>query len=94
LKPNNLRALYGKGRIARIMRKNDDSLRYYQVVLGRDPVNPFIFDGLSTSMLAAGRTAEAVQAARKALDFSSNLEWGHWYLAYALLWNHELDSAL
>jgi TolB-like protein len=94
LEPNNLRALYGKGRIARIMRKNDDSLRYYQVVLGRDPVNPFIFDGLSTSMLAAGRTAEAVQAARKALDFSPNLEWGHWYLAYALLWNHELDSAL
>jgi TolB-like protein len=81
LEPNNLRALYGKGRLARVLRNNDESLRYYQAVLGRDPVNPFIFDGLSTSMLAAGRTAEAVQAARKALDFSPNIEWGHWYLA-------------
>jgi tetratricopeptide (TPR) repeat protein len=45
-------------------------------------------------MVAAGHPAEAVQAARTALDLSPNMEWGHRYLAYALLWNGELEPAL
>jgi hypothetical protein len=32
--------------------------------------------------------------ARRMLDFSPNTVWGHCYLAYALLWNNELEEAL
>jgi TolB-like protein len=93
LEPNNLRALYGKGRLARVLRKNDESLHFYQAVLARDPISTFVFQGLSSTMLAAGRPEDAAQAARKVLELSPNIEWGHRYLAYALLWNRELDAA-
>lgn len=94
LEPNNIRALYGKGRFARSLGRIGDSLRYYQAVLDRDPINPFVISGLSTTLIAAKRPAEAVQQARRTLDFSPNTKWGHWYLAYALLWNNELEEAL
>jgi TolB-like protein/Flp pilus assembly protein TadD len=93
LEPQNMRALYGKGRLARALRRTDESLRYYHAVLERDPVNAFANTGLSTTLIVLGRTAEAVQAARKAIDVSPNIEEGHWYLAYALLWNGELEAA-
>ncbi|HUO95753.1 MAG TPA: hypothetical protein VMT92_05930, partial [Steroidobacteraceae bacterium] len=72
----------------------DDSLRYYQTVLARDPINPFVIAGYVTTLIAASRPGEAVQQARKMLELSPNAAWGHWYLAYALLWNKELDEAL
>jgi TolB-like protein/Flp pilus assembly protein TadD len=94
LDPQNLRALYGKGRLARVLRKTDESLRYYQVVLERDPVNAFAMGGLVSTFLALGRTADAVRAARKALDLSPSSQFAHWYLGSALLWNGELEAAL
>lgn len=94
LEPNNTRALYGKGRLARSVGRIGDSLRYYQAVLDRDPINPFVMSGLSTTLIAAKRPAEAVRQSRRMLDFSPNTAWGHWYLAYALLWNNELEEAL
>jgi TolB-like protein/tetratricopeptide (TPR) repeat protein len=93
LEPQNMRALYGKGRLARVLRRTDESLRYYRAALERDPVNTFVIQGLSTTLIALRRTAEAVQAARKALDISPSIVTGHWYLAYALLWNGELEAA-
>jgi len=93
LEPQNMRALYGKGRLARVLRRTDESLRYYQAALERDPVNAGKIQGLSTTLIALGHTAEAVQAARKALEISPTIEGGHWYLAYALLWNGELEAA-
>ena len=93
LEPQNMRALYGKGRLARVLRRTDESLRYYHAALERDPVNAGKIQGLSTTLIAIGRTAEAVQAARKALEISPSIQGGHWYLAYALLWNDELEVA-
>ena len=94
LDPQNLRALYGKGRLARVLRRADESLRYYQVVLERDPVNAFAMGGLVSTFLALGKTADAVRAARKALDLSPSSQFAHWYLGSALLWNGELEAAL
>ncbi|MDP9087754.1 MAG: FlgO family outer membrane protein [Pseudomonadota bacterium] len=93
LEPQNMRALYGKGMLARILRKNDESLRYYRAALDRDPINAFALQGFSSTLIAAGRTAEAVQSARKALEISPNIEAGHWYLGYAHLSNGELEAA-
>jgi serine/threonine-protein kinase len=93
LEPQNIRALYGKGRLARVLRRTDESLRYYRAALERDPVNAPEIQGLSTTLIALGRTEEAVQAARNALAISPSIEEGHNYLAYALLWNGELETA-
>ncbi|MBS0578238.1 MAG: hypothetical protein JSR36_03130 [Proteobacteria bacterium] len=60
-------------------------MRYYAAVLERDPINPFVLTGYSTSLIAAGRTAQTVETARNVPQLSSNIEQGHWYLAYALL---------
>jgi len=94
LEPQNFRALYGKGRLARVMRRPDESLRYYQALLERDPVNAFVMAGLVTTLTAVGRTSDAERAARKMLEINPNILEGHWYLAYALLWNGESDAAL
>ena len=94
LEPNNTRALYGRGRLARVLGNLDESLRYYQAVLTRDPVNPFVMTGLSTSLIAAGRTAEAVKTARAALALSPNMQQAHFYVAWTLLWNNEPEAAL
>ena len=94
LEPQNMRAIWGKAMLARILGQNDESLRYYQAALERDPINAFAIQGLSTTLRAAGRTAEAVRYARRALDISPDIEEGHWYLGYALLWNGEIESAL
>ena len=94
LDPQNLRALYGKGRLARVLRRTDESLHYYQVVLDRDPVNAFAMQGLVSTYLALGKTADAVRAARKAFDLSPSSQFAHWYLGSALLWNGELEAAL
>jgi TolB-like protein/tetratricopeptide (TPR) repeat protein len=93
LEPQNMRALYGKGRLARVLRRTEESLRYYHAALERDPVNAPKIQGLSDTLIALGRTAEAVQAARKALEISPSVDEGHGYLAYALLWNGELEAA-
>jgi TolB-like protein len=66
LEPQNMRALYGKGRLARVLRKYDESIRYYQAAIERDPVSGFTISGLSSTFIAAGRTAEAVAVAHKA----------------------------
>lgn len=94
LEPNNARALYGKGRLARALHKTDESVRYYQATLQRDPINSRVLGGLALSLTAAGRPAEAVQSARKMLDLSPGAVWGHWFLAYALLRNGEPKEAL
>ncbi|HUO79689.1 MAG TPA: TIR domain-containing protein, partial [Steroidobacteraceae bacterium] len=94
LEPNNARAVYGKGRLARALGKTSDALRYYQAVLEWDPINPSALGGLAFTLVAAKRPAEAVQQARRMLDLSPNARWGHYYLAYALLWNGELEEAL
>lgn len=94
LDPQNIRAIYGKGRLARVLRRTDESLHYYQVVLERDPVNAFVMQGLVSTFLALGRTADAVRTARKAFDLGPSMTEGHWYLGYALLWNGELEAAL
>jgi TolB-like protein/tetratricopeptide (TPR) repeat protein len=93
LEPQNMLGLYGKGRLARVMRRTDESLHYYHAALERDPVNAFAIQGLSTTLIALGRSAEAVGAARKALDISPGIDAGHSYLANALLWNGELETA-
>jgi len=94
LEPHNARALYGKGRVARALGRIGDALRYYQAVLERDPINPSALQGLSFTLVTAKRPAEAVQQARRMLDLSPNTGWGHYYLAYALLWNNQLEEAL
>jgi TolB-like protein/tetratricopeptide (TPR) repeat protein len=94
LEPQNMRAIYGKGRLARVLRRNDDSLRYYHAALERDPVNAFATQGLSTTLVANGQPAEAVQYARRALDISPSIQEGHFYLGYALFWNGELENAM
>ena len=94
LDPQNLRALYGKGRLARVLRRTDESRHYYQVVLERDPINAFTMQGLVTTYLAEGKTADAVRVARKAFELSPTMAWDHWYLGYALLWNGDLEAAL
>jgi tetratricopeptide (TPR) repeat protein len=94
LEPQNMRAIYGKGRLARVLRRNDDSLRYYHAALERDPVNAFATQGLSTTLVANGQAAEAVQYARRALDISPSIQEGHFYLGYALFWNGELEIAM
>jgi serine/threonine-protein kinase len=94
LEPQNMRALYGKGRLARVLRDYDESIRYYQAAIERDPVSGFTISGLSSTLIAAGRTAEAVAVAHKALEFTPNLQEGHWYLGYALFRNGELQAAL
>jgi TolB-like protein/tetratricopeptide (TPR) repeat protein len=94
LEPQNMRAIYGKGRLARVLRRNDDSLRYYHAALERDPVNAFATQGLSTTLVANGQAAEAVQYARRALDISPSIQEGHFYLGYALFWNGELENAM
>jgi TolB-like protein len=94
LEPHSARALYGKGRLARALGRISDALRYYQAVLERDPINPTVLQGLSFTLVTAKRPAEAVQQARRVLDLSPNTTWGHYYLAYALLWNNELEEAL
>jgi serine/threonine-protein kinase len=94
LDPQNLRALYGKGRLARVLRRTDESLHYYQIVLERDPVNAFAMQGLVSTYLALGKTADAVRAGRKAFELSPSTQFAHWYLGSALLWNGELEAAL
>jgi TolB-like protein/Flp pilus assembly protein TadD len=94
LDPQNFRALYGKGRLARVLRRTDESLHYYQVVLERDPVNAFTMQGLASTFLALGKSADAVRTARKAFELNPSMGWNHWYLGYALLWNGELEAAL
>jgi serine/threonine-protein kinase len=94
LEPQNMRALYGKGRLARVLREYDESIRYYQAAIQRDPVSGFTISGLSSTFIAAGRTAEAVAVAHKALEFTPSLQEGHWYLGYALFRNGEFQAAL
>jgi adenylate cyclase len=94
LDPQNMRALYGKGRLARVLRRTDESLHYYQAVLERDPVSAFSMQGLSATYLALGKPADAVRVARKAFELGPTMTWGHWYVGYALLWNGELQAAL
>ncbi len=94
LEPQNMRAIRGRAMLAGILGQNDESLRYYQAALEREPINAFAIQGLSTTLRAAGRTADAVRYARRALDISPNIEEGHWYLGYALLWNGEIEAAL
>lgn len=94
LEPQNMRAIWGKAMLARILGQNEESLRYYLAALERDPINAFAIQGLSTTLRAAGRTAEAVRYARRAIEISPNIEEGHWYLGYALLWNGEIEAAL
>ena len=94
LEPQNMRALFGKGRLARVLHRNVESIRYYEAARERDPVSRGPTQGLSTTLVATGRTAEAVQFARRALDISPNILEGHWRLAHALLWNGELEAAL
>jgi TolB-like protein/Tfp pilus assembly protein PilF len=93
LEPHNARALYGKGRLARALGRVSDALRYYQTVVERDPINPGVIEGLSFTLVTAKRPAEAIQQARRALDLSPNTTWGHYYLAYALLWNKDLEES-
>ena len=92
--PQNMRALYGKGRLARVLGRTDEALRYYRAALERDPINAFVIQGLSETLTVLGRGPEAVDSARKALNASPSITWGHWYLGYALLWNGELEAAL
>jgi TolB-like protein/Tfp pilus assembly protein PilF len=94
LEPENMRALYGKGRLARVLRRFDESIRYYQAAIEQDPINPNPMDGLSATLVAVGRSEEAVQLARRALEISPNIQWGHWYLAQALFHHGQLDAAL
>jgi TolB-like protein/Tfp pilus assembly protein PilF len=94
LDPQNMRALYGKGRLSRVLRRTDESLHYYQLVLDRDPVNAFVMQGMVSTYLALGRNEEAVRAARKALELGPSQQWVHWSLGYALLWDGELEAAL
>jgi len=94
LDPQNMRALYGNGRLARVLRRTGESLHYYQVVLERDPVNAFVMQGLVSTFLALGKNEDAVRAARKAFELSPSQQWVHWYLGYALLWNGEPEAAL
>jgi TolB-like protein/Tfp pilus assembly protein PilF len=94
LEPENMRALYGKGRLARVLRRFDESIRYYEAAIEQDPINPNPMDGLSATLVAVGRSEEAVQFARRALEISPNIQWGHWYLARALFHRGQLDAAL
>ena len=94
LDPQNMRALYGKGRLARVSRRPDEALHYYQLLLERDPVNAFFMEGLVQTLVAGGKTADAVRASRKVFDLSPSMTWSHWVSGYALLWNGELEAAL
>jgi TolB-like protein/Tfp pilus assembly protein PilF len=94
LEPLNTRALWGKGQLARVLRKFDESIRYYQAALDRDPVNASLLQPLSQSMVAAGRAPEAVRYARRSLEISPNILQGHWFLGNALYANGQLEAAL
>ena len=61
LEPQNIRSLHGKGEFARVHGNFDESIRYYRAALARDPVDPSYMDGLSHTLLCAGRGREAVR---------------------------------
>ena len=94
LEPRNARALWGKGQLTRKLRRFDESIRNYQAALDSDPFDAGVLQGLATTLWFAGRSAEAVQLARRALDISPEIELGHWYLGYALLMSGDLEAAL
>ena len=50
-----------------------------------DPTHAMAYSGLSLSQSAAGRFAEAEEAAREALRLHPSLAWGHYVLGIALL---------
>ena len=94
LEPENTRALWGKGQLARALRRFDESIHYYNAAHDRDPVNASLLQAISETLMGAGRTAEGVRIARRSLEISPNIQQGHFYLGIALYFNGELEAAL
>ena len=94
LEPSNMRALWGKGQLARVLKRPDESLRYYRAALERDPMSAPAAQGFSTTLMITGRMAEAEAQVRRALEIGPDIHTGYWYLGRVLLQKGDAPGAL
>jgi TolB-like protein/tetratricopeptide (TPR) repeat protein len=94
LEPSNMRALWGKGELARVLKRPDESVRYYRAALERDPMSAHAAQGFSTTLIVNRRLAEAEAQARRALEISPGMYQGHFYVGHVLLEKGDAEAAL